>query len=59
MPPIPDATRLRRLPIKVNIATSAGVASAPGDGVLALDLVRAADARLYRAKAAGGNRVIA
>lgn len=40
-------------------SVSAGVASAPADGVLAVELVRAADARLYRAKAAGGNRVIA
>lgn len=40
-------------------SVSAGVASAPADGVLAVELVSAADARLYRAKAAGGNRVIA
>ena len=40
-------------------SVSAGVASAPADGLLAVELVRAADARLYRAKAAGGNRVVA
>ena len=38
---------------------SAGVASSPGDGLAAAELVRAADTRLYAAKAAGGNRVVA
>jgi len=41
------------------LTVSAGVACAPADGRTAADLVREADARLYRAKAAGGNRVIA
>jgi diguanylate cyclase (GGDEF)-like protein len=41
------------------LTVSAGVACAPADGKTAADLVREADARLYRAKAAGGNRVIA
>jgi hypothetical protein len=35
-----------------------GVACAPDDGKTAGDLFRAADARLYAAKAAGGNRVV-
>jgi diguanylate cyclase (GGDEF)-like protein len=39
------------------VTVSAGVATAPDDGRIAADLVRAADARLYAAKAAGGNRV--
>jgi diguanylate cyclase (GGDEF)-like protein len=39
-------------------ALSAGVATAPADGTSAAELVRAADARLYQAKAAGGNRVV-
>lgn len=43
----------------VSLTLSCGVASAPRDGKSAADLVRAADARLYRAKASGGNRVIA
>lgn len=42
-----------------SLAISAGVASAPADGKTVVDLIRTADARLYRAKAAGGNRVIA
>jgi len=42
-----------------SLTVSAGVACAPTDGKTAADLVRVADARLYRAKAAGGNRVIA
>lgn len=41
------------------LTVSAGIACTPVDGVTAADLVREADARLYRAKAAGGNRVIA
>ena len=41
------------------LTISAGVACSPADGKTAADLVREADARLYRAKAAGGNRVIA
>jgi diguanylate cyclase (GGDEF)-like protein len=41
------------------VTVSAGIASAPDDGRSAADLVRAADARLYLAKAAGGNRVAA
>jgi PleD family two-component response regulator len=35
------------------------VATAPEDGTTAAELLRAADARLYRAKAAGRNRVVA
>ncbi|MEX2209038.1 MAG: GGDEF domain-containing protein [Myxococcota bacterium] len=41
------------------LTISAGVASAASDGKTAAELMRVADARLYRAKAAGGNRVIA
>ena len=41
------------------LTVSAGVACSPTDGKTAADLVRGADARLYRAKAAGGNRVVA
>jgi diguanylate cyclase (GGDEF)-like protein len=42
-----------------SLTISAGVASVPADGTTVADLIRAADARLYRAKAAGKNRVIA
>lgn len=41
------------------LTVSAGVASVPVDGNTVSDLLRAADARLYRAKTAGKNRVIA
>ena len=41
------------------LTLSAGVASAPADGKTAGNLMRVADARLYRAKAENGNRVIA
>ena len=41
------------------LTVSAGVASAPADGKTAAELMAAADARLYRAKAEGRNRVIA
>jgi two-component system chemotaxis family response regulator WspR len=41
------------------LTLSAGIASTPEDGKTAADLVRVADARLYVAKAANGNRVIA
>ncbi len=41
------------------LTISAGVASVPADGNTVSDLLRAADARLYRAKAEGKNRVIA
>jgi diguanylate cyclase (GGDEF)-like protein len=44
----PEATR---------VTVSAGVASAPGDGQSAREIVAVADARLYAAKAAGKNRV--
>ncbi|MBF5045495.1 response regulator [Aggregicoccus sp. 17bor-14] len=36
---------------------SAGIATFPADGATAEDLLRAADARLYRAKALGRNRI--
>ena len=42
-----------------SLTISAGVGSAPVDGRTVTELLRAADERLYRAKAAGGNRVIA
>lgn len=42
-----------------SLTVSAGVASAGADGKTGAELLGAADARLYRAKAAGGNRVIA
>lgn len=48
---------LRAGPAQVTV--SAGVASAPEDGRSAAQLLAAADARLYAAKAAGGNRVAA
>ena len=38
---------------------SIGVASFPGDGETLDELLRSADARLYRAKQDGRNRVIA
>jgi diguanylate cyclase (GGDEF)-like protein len=41
------------------VTVSAGVAAAPEDGRAAAQLLAAADARLYAAKAAGGNRVAA
>jgi diguanylate cyclase (GGDEF)-like protein len=39
------------------VTASFGVASAPADGRTASELLKAADARLYRAKALGRNRV--
>jgi diguanylate cyclase (GGDEF)-like protein len=39
------------------VTVSAGVASFPEDGATRDELVECADARLYRAKSAGGNRV--
>lgn len=39
------------------ITVSAGLATFPEDGASASELVESADARLYRAKARGGNRV--
>jgi diguanylate cyclase (GGDEF)-like protein len=48
--PIPTVTEAR-------ITISAGVAVGPEDGERPIDLVRAADRRLYAAKASGRNRV--
>ncbi|HTO05538.1 MAG TPA: GGDEF domain-containing protein [Myxococcota bacterium] len=48
---------LRAGPAQVTV--SAGVATAPEDGRVAAQLLAAADARLYAAKASGGNRVAA
>lgn len=45
-------------PAGESMTISAGVASAPDDGRTAAELIRRADARLYAAKAGGGNRVI-
>ncbi len=53
------AEALARGEAGAGLTLSAGVASAPADGKTAGDLMRVADARLYRAKAANGNRVIA
>jgi diguanylate cyclase (GGDEF)-like protein len=39
------------------ISASAGVVTFPDDGTETLQLLRAADAALYRAKAQGGDRV--
>ena len=54
-------TRLADTPIPtvedVRITISAGVAVGPDDGERPIDLVRAADQRLYEAKARGRNRV--
>ncbi|NWO06197.1 MAG: diguanylate cyclase [Alteromonadaceae bacterium] len=41
----------------VNIGASVGIALYPGDGCTAVDLVRAADAAMYRVKAGGRNDV--
>lgn len=40
------------------VTVSIGVASAPGDGTTAAEMLRTADERLYRAKAAGRNCVV-
>jgi diguanylate cyclase (GGDEF)-like protein len=40
------------------VTVSIGVATAPQDGGSLLELISAADRRLYRAKAEGRNRVI-
>ena len=40
------------------VTLSAGVATAPDDGRSAAELFRSADARMYAAKAGGGNRVV-
>lgn len=42
-------------PLEIHLRASAGLAE--GGGVMLDDLIRAADASLYRAKRAGGNRV--
>jgi diguanylate cyclase (GGDEF)-like protein len=47
------------LPAVGAVTVSLGVASCPGDGVKEDDLIRAADERLYAAKAAGRNQVCA
>jgi len=43
----------------IRVTLSAGVAAFPEDGTLADELLEVADARLYRAKEAGRNRVVA
>lgn len=40
------------------VTVSIGVSAAPGDGTSLLELISAADRRLYRAKAEGRNRVV-
>ena len=54
------AEKLRRLVEEQlgGTTVSIGVASFPDDGTTASGLIRAADERLYRAKAAGRNRVV-
>ncbi len=47
----------KELPTRTRITTSAGVAVSSPTMAEAAELVRAADAALYQAKAAGGNRV--
>jgi len=44
--------------ISMAVTTSAGVASYPRDGTTVDELIRAADVALYRAKAAGKDRVV-
>jgi diguanylate cyclase (GGDEF)-like protein len=44
--------------VKIAITASFGIASFPHDGTTIDQLVNAADARLYVAKASGRNRVI-
>ena len=44
----------RAIPVTISI----GLAAFPGDGTTGAELIRAADERLYRAKAEGRNRVV-
>ena len=53
------AEKLRAALEAAGLRASAGVACYPGDGPTADALLDAADRRLYRAKAAGRNRVAA
>jgi diguanylate cyclase (GGDEF)-like protein len=46
------------LPVWAPASVSMGIATCPGDGTTVEDLVNCADARLYRAKALGGSRVV-
>ncbi|TCL72302.1 diguanylate cyclase (GGDEF)-like protein [Hydrogenispora ethanolica] len=50
--------QLRRSQVEIALTFSAGVAGFPSDGISGEELLRAADQALYRAKAAGRNRVM-
>jgi diguanylate cyclase (GGDEF)-like protein len=52
-----DGATFQRDGVTVHVTLSIGVAALPGDGTTADELFRAADQALYRAKAAGKNRV--
>jgi len=45
--------------LQLNVTISAGVAAYPADGTTLEELMKAADAAMYRAKAEGRNRVVA